>query len=236
MMERLLTNVRFAGYYRKRKQLSVAIGLIVITSYAHYINMPSRYVSPSVPRQLPIVQTVDTTVKEAEVNISYGKLSTPESRISSTDIHLEIEPSGSGDKKHDLESEYWGCVKEKVKVGITSYAEVTLTQEPLCNRPRLTDNRRRHEGITLFTSMHEKDASLLYIFNNTLHMWAELRPFVRPVLFMSRLYKDGPLVREACKIGWDVYALPLCNQDNYPVLKAMFQVAQKVSIHFTMPE
>ena len=126
----------------------------------------------------------------------------------------------------------WGCVYDKVRVDV--FSKVRLTKVSLC-RGSVTDNNKHHDGITLFTTMQDSPYKM-GTWNNTLHMWARLRPFVKPVLFTDTRgrfqsgSRGGQLASEACRLGWDVYAIPLCNQDGYPVLKAMFQVAQNVSM------
>ncbi|ELU15558.1 hypothetical protein CAPTEDRAFT_189422 [Capitella teleta] len=95
----------------------------------------------------------------------------------------------------------------------------TLYGQPLC----LGDMQRIPPTAVMFTTAHDvtKQRS---IHGNTFRLWALLGSDVKPVLFISNASKERYLLDKACHHGWDVYLSPLCNSDQLPVLRSMFEV------------
>ena len=64
--------------------------------------------------------------------------------------------------------------------------------------------------LTLFTVMLDyTDDQTMY--DNTLWMHSLLKPAVQPMLFVPSAAQDATLVKEACKLGWQVLTVPQCD-------------------------
>ena len=118
----------------------------------------------------------------------------------------------------------WTCLLDNTLAN-ESISRIELSKKPICPQ----DEEKETFYLTLFTTMYASP-SKFFIFNNTLHVWAKLQPFVNPVLFMTPkdIAQAPDLVSTACSLGWNVYAAPLCNREGYPVLKSMYEVVIEV--------
>ena len=81
--------------------------------------------------------------------------------------------------------------------------------------------------VTLFTTMYNNPDKLI-AFNNTLHLWASLRPSgLKPVLYITpnlTQFENNTfyLIERACALGWDVAIALNCNNESYPLIRSMF--------------
>ena len=89
-------------------------------------------------------------------------------------------------------------------------------------------HRQPQSQITLFTALFNLTAKDVFIIKNTLSIWSQLMPHIRPVLFV--LYSEhndpgnellGSLTKMACDLGWSVIPCPHC-RDGLPVLGSLF--------------
>ena len=80
--------------------------------------------------------------------------------------------------------------------------------------------------ITLFTTFQYYKDKIAY-YRNTIRIWGQLVPFVRPVLYY--VHGENYLAEFARKHGWSVYKCPRVSRGNMPVLRSMFLHAQTIN-------
>ena len=100
-----------------------------------------------------------------------------------------------------------------------------VTPSP-CMSYNVTTSAQTLTLITLFTTFQyyeDKTAS----YRNTIRIWGQLAPFVRPVLYY--VYGEDYLAEFARKHGWSVYRCPRVSKGNMPVLRSMFLHAQTIN-------
>ena len=82
--------------------------------------------------------------------------------------------------------------------------------------------------ITFFTTFSDDPAKRV-AHENTLHLWSQLTPMVRPILYYSPRQSLAGLIPLARSLGWEVYPCPVASTtpSRLPVLRHMFLHAQE---------
>ena len=75
--------------------------------------------------------------------------------------------------------------------------------------------------MTIFTTFSESTKKM-NIFENTIKIWALLKPLVQPVLYCYNNICLEKWRRLATTHGWHIYKAPFSNEDRIPILKYMY--------------